>query len=61
METQEKGEKVNNKTSERRQWRSSGVFIDVVTYCISFSSVSIVHFEQVKVGWGNLERVQYIM
>ena len=37
--------KVNNKTPERRQWRRSYVFI--VNFEHSFSTVSIVDFDQV--------------
>ena len=40
--------KVSKKTSERCHWRCSGVFI--VNF-EPFSSVSLVDFEQVNVGW----------
>ena len=44
--------KVNNKTSERRQWRPSDVFIVKFEHIsLLFSSVSIVKFEQVDVRW----------
>ena len=43
--------KLTIKTPERRQWRSSGVFIVNLEHSTPFSSVSIVDFEQVNICW----------
>ena len=44
--------KLTTKTSERHNWRRSGVFIVyMLTYLKPCSSVSIVNFEQVDAGW----------
>ena len=46
--------KLTIKTSERRQWRRSGVFIVNFEHISPCSSISIVNFEHIFAGWEDL-------
>ena len=49
------------KTTERRQWRLSGVLMLSLNNFTPCSSVSIVNFEQVNAGWDTIIYIIFFM
>ena len=52
--------KLTIKSSERRHWRRSGVFIASLEQISLIIFVSIIYFEQVNVGWEDIDLAFYL-